>query len=98
MFYPEDFKSRVKKAYPNWYELHMRLEDGEVFVGGCLKNNYHKTISINAVLTATSLEELQEKVKPEKEKEILFQEWCKLYKQQDPCSKCSGKCNTYRPK
>ena len=33
MFYPEDFKNRVKKAYPNWDELHRRLDEGDVFVG-----------------------------------------------------------------
>ena len=32
MFYPEEFKERVKKAYPELNLLHQKLEEGDDFV------------------------------------------------------------------
>lgn len=85
MFYPEDFKTRVKNAYPNWEELHRRLDSGDYFVGCYLDDSSSSAISLATVLAATSLEELQNKAKAEQEKVELYNEWCKLYREQNPC-------------
>lgn len=84
MFYPKDFKARVKKAYPNWEELHQRLESGDVFVGRYLDDSSSTSLSLDTILNATSLEELQEKARLAQEKVELYREWSKLYKEQRP--------------
>lgn len=84
MFYPEDFKNRVKKAYPDFDELHRRLDNGDVFVGLFLKDDPYPPISFDAILAATSLEELQEKAKIALERMDLACEWEKLYDEQNP--------------
>lgn len=85
MFYPEDFKTRVKNAYPNWEGLHRRLDSGDCFVGRFLDDSSSTTISLDTVLAATSLEELQNKAKAEQEKVELYKEWSKLYHEQNHC-------------
>ena len=84
MFYPEDFKNRVKKAFPTWDELHRRLDSGDVFVGRYLDDNSPTALSLNTILTATSLEELQENAKAAQEKVELYHDWCNLYNEQNP--------------
>ena len=84
MFYSKDFKTRVKKAYPNFKELHRSLECGNDYtVGLYLSENSSSSISITTVLEATSLKELQNKAKAEKEKVELYKEWCELYCKQN---------------
>ena len=39
MFYPEEFKAKVKKAYPNSPLLHQRLDSGDKKVGLSLQAN-----------------------------------------------------------
>lgn len=85
MFYPTDFKNRVKKTYPNWDELHRGLDNGDVFVGRYLNDSsYPASISLNTILAATSLEELQEMAKVLQAKVDLYNEWSQLYNEQNP--------------
>ncbi len=84
MFYPEDFKTRVKKAYPNWEDLHRRLDSGDVFVGRYLDDNSTTSLSLDTILNATSLEKLQEKARTAQEKVELYREWSNLYREQNP--------------
>lgn len=84
MFYPEDFKNRVKKAFPTWYELHRRLDSEDVLVGRYLDDNSPTAFPFSTILTATSLEELQEKAKAAQEKVELYHEWFNLYNEQNP--------------
>lgn len=85
MFYPEDFKSRVKKAYPNFEKLHRSLDNGDEIVGRLLDDgSYPSTISLDTILAATSLEELQEKAKAIKVKLNLYNEWCDIVNSQNP--------------
>ena len=82
MFYPEDFKTRVKKAYPNCEELHLGLDSGDVFIGRYLDDSSPTSLSLDTILNATSLEELQEKARLAQEKVELYCEWSKLYREQ----------------
>ncbi len=84
MFYPEDFKNRVKKVYPNWDELHRLLDSGDVVVGVYLDNTSPTALSLNTILTATSLKKLQEQAKIAQEKVALYHDWCTLYNKQNP--------------
>lgn len=83
MFYPEDFKNRVKKAYPNWDELHRRLDEGDVFVGCYLDDSCSTGISFETILSATSLEELNNKARVGQEKVAIYNEWCRLRREQN---------------
>jgi len=85
MFYPEDFKNRVKKAFPTWESMHQKLDSGDVSVGRYLGDNADGVISTKTVLAATSLEELQDKARAMEERGQLYSEWCKLYDEQKPC-------------
>lgn len=84
MFYPTEFKEKVKKAFPNWDELHRSLDEGDVFVGRYLDDNCTTSLSINTIMAATSLKELQDKARTELEKVELYNEWSRLYNEQNP--------------
>lgn len=79
MYYPESFKQKVKSIYPDWEELHKRLETGDVFVGRYLNDSSPSGISIDTILKATSLKELQAEAKKMKEKVDIYTQWCNLY-------------------
>ncbi len=82
MFYPENFKKRVKEVYPDWEELHQALERGDRSVGSCLDSSELTGISLNAILEATSLEELQKQARAQQEQIELYGEWVRLFKKQ----------------
>lgn len=84
MFYPEDFKNRVKKAFPTWERMHQKLDSGDAIVGRYLCNNADDVISTKTILAATSLEELQDKARAMEERGELYSEWCRLEKEQNP--------------
>lgn len=76
MQYPEKFISKAKRLYPNWQKLHELLDKGSPFVHSLLYEARNDgTVSFARVLNAETLEELQEYVKREIEKEELYQEW-----------------------
>lgn len=81
MFYPEEFKARVKKAYPKWKDLHQRLDNGDTYVGNYLKDST-KVVSLDTILNATSLKKLQDTARDAQEKVKLYCEWKKLYDEQ----------------
>lgn len=75
MFYPEEFKERVKKAYPELNLLHQKLEEGDDFVYlylqsikclPCVLYLQPGALSIDTVLEGTSLEELKKRSIAEK--------------------------------
>lgn len=84
MIYSEEFKTKVKKAYPNCEELHRKLDSGDAFVGRYLDDSSPTALSLDTVLTETSLEELQQKARAAQEKAELYSEWCELFRNQNP--------------
>lgn len=83
MIYPEDFKTRVKKAYLNQEKLYQALDSGNVIVGRYLCKAVLPGISPDMILTATSLEVLQNQARIIKERTELYREWQKLYHAQN---------------
>ena len=79
MFYPEEFKVRVKKAYPDFESLHQALDRGDEIVGRYLSDNRSSGLDFDTILNATSLEELQEKARDKQEKNELYYEWFVIY-------------------
>jgi len=82
MFYPEEFKERVKAAHPNLPKLYEYMEQGERFmVRQFLEAGIERQrpgISYEQVLEATSLEELQSYVKNQQERVELLKLWKEL--------------------
>lgn len=79
MDYPKDFIEEVKAAYPSFKELHSLLDEGAVIVGRYLDDFSSNSISIDKILAATSLEELQAAANVQKERLALYNWWCRLY-------------------
>jgi len=81
MKYPEDFKNRVKKAYPDDKKLNEWLDKGKIIVGSYLEHHSSTVISvpIDKILEAISLEDLKKEAKEAKEKVELYEEWRELY-------------------
>lgn len=83
MVYPEAFIQKCKEVYPTWTELHQRLEAGDVFAGRYLDDSrYGLGVSSDDILNATSLPELQAKVRNHQLKVELYSEWCDMYDKQ----------------
>ena len=82
MYYPESFKAKCLSIYPTWSALHSRLETGDVFVGRYLDDAQQGSLSVDTILSATSLEALQREARYVKQKKELYAEWWDLYEQQ----------------
>lgn len=78
MFYSEDFKARCKKVYPTFERLHKALDENSEWVGTYLKDSADEKISVDIILKATSLEEVQALARVAKEKCSLYVEWRNL--------------------
>lgn len=72
--YTEDFKKKVKKLYGN--SLDKYLDSGNEFLGRILDDSSMGSVSLDKILSAKSLEEIQKEAKLIKEKkEIYLQYW-----------------------
>ncbi len=80
MAYTRELINEVKELYPNSPEMHRLAENGDAFLGRYLDDSSPTGISIDEVLLATSLDELQKKVRIAKRKVQLYAKWC----EQDP--------------
>jgi hypothetical protein len=81
MIYSEDFKQRVKVAYPTCEHLHALLDEGNLFLGRYLGEGSRDSLSVDLVLAATSLEELQGWARQLQEKKALYREWYNAYRE-----------------
>ena len=61
MAYTKELIDEVKELYPNSTKMHELAEQGNAFLGRYLDDSSPRGIPIDAVLLATSLEELQKK-------------------------------------
>ena len=84
MDYPEEFKKKAKRLYPKWNKLHEMLDSNQTFVGRYLDDGRSSTMSLNKILSAKSLDELQNEARVELERNQLYIEWCELYHEQFP--------------
>jgi hypothetical protein len=80
MAYTQELINEVKELYPNSPEMHKLAESGGAFLGRYLDDNCQGGISVNEILLATSLDELQKKARLLKRKKELYAKWC----DQDP--------------
>lgn len=81
--YTQELIDKVKEMYPNSQEMHQLADTGNAFLGRYLDDSSHGGISIDTVLLATSLDELQKTARVMKKKVELYRMWC----DQDPRKK-----------
>jgi hypothetical protein len=76
MAYSEKLIKEVKEAYPDYPRMHELAETGSAWLGRYLDDSSPRSISIDTVLKANSLEELQNLAKEYKKKLDLYAMWC----------------------
>jgi hypothetical protein len=76
MAYSEKLIKEVKDAYPDYPRMHELAETGSAWLGRYLDDSSPRSISIDTVLKANSLEELQNLAKDYKKKLDLYAMWC----------------------
>lgn len=79
MFYTEEFRERVKKAYPNSKFLNKMLDNNELGVGYFLREHSQPTVHIDEIFKAKSLEQVQQLAEVAKERSVLHKVWRDLY-------------------
>ena len=79
MPYPEWFVKEVRELYPNSKGMEECIKNDSDLLGRYLDDSrYGIGISADDVLKATSLEELQNKVRLHKRKEALYGKWLEI--------------------
>ncbi len=80
MAYSKELINAVKEVYPDSKEMHKLAESGNAFLGRYLDDSSPSSISLDTVLKATSLDELQKLARNYKRKIELYRMWS----EQDP--------------
>lgn len=78
--YTKELIDEVKELYPNSTEMIKHAESGSVWLGRYLDDSSPTGISLDRILLATSLDELQKEARISKRKVELYKKWC----EQDP--------------
>lgn len=78
--YTKELIAEVKELYPTSTEMHKLAENGHVFLGRYLDDSQQGGIDVDAILLATSLDELQNQARTLKRRKELYGKWC----DQDP--------------
>lgn len=84
--YTQELINEVKEVYPNDDRIHRLAESGDTFLGRYLDDSSSGSISIDKILLATSLDDLQKIARHEKRKSDLYRKWC----EQDPRKKIAS--------
>ena len=80
MEFPKEFINKCKEIYPDWKELHQKLEEGNVFALRYLDDSRYNNITADDILNAKTLDELQEKAELIKVKEQIYSKSLALYR------------------
>ena len=76
MTYSKEFIREVKELYPDYPTIHKLVDTGDKFLGNYLNGSYGG-VPIDFVLTALTLEEVQNYARIEKRKKNLYEKWLK---------------------
>jgi len=74
--YTQDLIREVKELFPNSTAMHQLAEAGEAFLGRYLDDSSSTGMSIDKILLAISLDELQKEARLMKRKVELYKKWC----------------------
>ena len=75
--YSQNLINKVKELYPDDTKMHQLAESGNAFLGRYLDDSYMGSVSIDKILLATSLDEIQKEARIIKQKKQLYTDWCK---------------------
>lgn len=73
--YTQEFIAEVKKLYPGDETIAKLAEDGNPFLGRYLDDSSAMGIGVDEILTATSLEAIQEKARKMKRRREIYGEY-----------------------
>lgn len=74
--YSEKLIKEVKECYPDYPKIHELAEEGSVWLGRYLDDSLSGGIPIDTILTALTLEELQDMARLAKRKINCYKMWC----------------------
>ena len=80
MAYTQELINEVKELYPDNETMRKLAESGAAMLGRYLDDNSPGVISVDTILLASTLEDLQKKARLEKRRLELYKKWCS----QDP--------------
>lgn len=75
--YTQELIREVKELYPNSPDMHKAAESGRDILGRYLDDSSTGGMSVDKILLATSLDELQKEARLIKRKKELYGKWCK---------------------
>jgi len=82
MKYPEEFKERCLKLYPNNKRIKSLVEKGSFLLGKELKKRIPDKISTSLIESVKTVEEVESLKRLVKQKISLYNDWSKLYDEQ----------------
>ena len=82
MEFSKEFINKCKEIYPDWKELHQKLEEGNVFALRYLDDARYEKITAEEVLNAESLNDLKIKAMEINEKQKLYSQALEMYRNQ----------------
>lgn len=68
--------SEVKELYPDYPKMHELADEGSVWLGRYLDDSSGGSVPLDTILTATNLEEIQDKARLIKRKINCYRLWC----------------------
>ena len=74
--YSEKLIKEVKECYPDYKKIHELADEGSVWLGRYLDDSCSNAMSLDTILTALTLDELQIKARLEKRKVNCYKMWC----------------------
>lgn len=75
--YSQELINKVKEIYPDSKAMHQLAESGNAFLGRYLDDLSMDSVSIDKILLATSLDEIQKEARIIKQRKQLYTDWCK---------------------
>ena len=75
MAYSQDFKNKVKAAYPDSKEIHRLVDNNQYFLGRLLDDSSQGGINVDEILLATSLDVLKKKALSLKIRKEVYSDW-----------------------
>lgn len=76
--YKKEYVDKCKKIYPNDIKLHKALDENSITAGHYLSGG-NRIISVEEILEANTLEELQDVARDIQTKAKLYEEWATMY-------------------
>jgi len=76
IMYTDKLIKEVKECFPDYLKMHELAETGNVWLGRYLDDNSDGSVSLDTILTASNLQEIQDKARAIKRKRNCYNMWC----------------------